>query len=311
MRLEGRTAVVTGGSRGIGKAIAMGLASEGADVAVQGDVSDRHSTRAMMDQNAGITSDKAFAKMDLASWREVLSINLDGAFNCTKCLLDHMVGRKYGRVVNITSVIGQIGNFGQANYAASKAGLMAFTKSLAKELATSGITVNAVAPGFIETEMAATIPEKVKTRLLGQIPMKRFGRADEVAVPLSTSPPTTPTTSRAPSCRSTAGCSSSGRTGIGTNEAFGLDGTFGFFTSLNVQTYLAKTRSSGRAGDDTSYRLQMDYNGDRYGATMERLAVGSNFNPEVGFLRRQDIRLNSALLRFSPRLKGNGAIRKL
>ncbi len=220
MRLEGRTAVVTGGSRGIGHAIAVGLAQEGADVAVnyvskpdlaeavakeiqalgrkgmavRGDVSDMESTKAMMNQvlaafghvdilinNAGITSDKTFAKMDLAAWRQVLSINLDGAFNCTKCLLDHMVERKYGRVVNITSVIGQIGNFGQANYAASKAGLMAFTKSLAKELATSGITVNAVAPGFIETEMVATIPEKVRTRLLGQIPMRRFGRADEVA----------------------------------------------------------------------------------------------------------------------------------
>lgn len=219
MRLEGRTALVTGGSRGIGRAIAASLAKEGADVAVnyvsrpdlaqetvaeihgfgrkglsvRGDVGDIASTRAMMDEiltafghvdilvnNAGITSDKTFAKMDFASWREVLSINLDGPFNCTKCLLDSMVERKYGRIVNITSVIGQIGNFGQANYAASKAGLMAFTKSLAKELATNGITVNAVAPGFIETEMVAAIPEKVRTRLLGQIPMKRFGRADEV-----------------------------------------------------------------------------------------------------------------------------------
>ena len=220
MRLEGRTAVVTGGSRGIGRAIAVGLAKEGADVAVnylsraeladevvaeiqslgrksqavRGDVSDMASTRAMMDEilaalghvdilvnNAGITSDKTFVKMDAASWRQVLSINLDGAFNCTKYLLDGMIARKYGRIVNITSVIGQIGNFGQANYAASKAGLMAFTKSLAKELATNGIAVNAVAPGFIETEMVASIPDKVRQRLLGQIPMKRFGRADEVA----------------------------------------------------------------------------------------------------------------------------------
>ena len=220
MRLEGRTALVTGGSRGIGRAIACGLAQEGADVAVNylsrqeladevvaeirklgrqgltvsGDVSDPASAQAMAQRvletfghvdilinNAGITSDKTFVKMDQAAWRRVLAINLDGAFNCTKSLIDQMIERKWGRIVNITSVIGQIGNFGQANYAASKAGLMAFTKSLAKELATKGITVNAVAPGFIETEMADAIPEKVRQRLIDQIPIKRFGRAAEVA----------------------------------------------------------------------------------------------------------------------------------
>jgi NAD(P)-dependent dehydrogenase (short-subunit alcohol dehydrogenase family) len=131
--------------------------------------------------NAGINSDKTFVKMDHASWRKVLAINLDGVFNCTKVFIDQMLAQNYGRVVNITSVIGQIGNFGQANYAASKAGVAAFTKSLAKELAGKGITVNAVAPGFIETEMVGGIPERVRNRLLDQIPLKRFGTAEEVA----------------------------------------------------------------------------------------------------------------------------------
>jgi 3-oxoacyl-[acyl-carrier protein] reductase len=131
--------------------------------------------------NAGINSDKTFVKMDHASWRKVLSINLDGVFNCTKVFVDQMLKQNYGRVVNVTSVIGQIGNFGQANYAASKAGVAAFTKSLAKELAGKGITVNAVAPGFIETEMVDSIPEKVRARLLDQIPLRRFGSAEEVA----------------------------------------------------------------------------------------------------------------------------------
>jgi NAD(P)-dependent dehydrogenase (short-subunit alcohol dehydrogenase family) len=131
--------------------------------------------------NAGITSDKSFVKMDHASWRKVLAINLDGVFNCTKVFIDQMLTQSFGRVVNITSVIGQIGNFGQANYAASKAGVAAFTKSLAKELANKGVTVNCVAPGFTETDMVTAIPEKVRAKLLEQIPMRRFGKAEEVA----------------------------------------------------------------------------------------------------------------------------------
>src|SRR5438105_4977739 len=118
--------------------------------------------------NAGINSDKTFVKMDHASWRKVLAINLDGVFNCTKVFVDQMLRQEWGRVVNITSVIGQIGSFGQPNYAASKAGVG------------KGVTVNAVAPGFIETDMVQGIPDKVRDKLLSQIPLRRFGTVEEV-----------------------------------------------------------------------------------------------------------------------------------
>jgi 3-oxoacyl-(acyl-carrier-protein) reductase len=220
MRLKGRVAVVTGGSRGIGRAIALALAEEGADVAVnyqrneamarevaqaiertgrvsdiyQADVSDPEQVQRMRDavltrfhrtdilvNNAGINRDKSFAKMDDDTWRSVIAVNLNGVFYCTKVFLDAMAARNYGRIINISSIVGQMGNFGQANYAAAKAGLLGFTKTLARELAGKGITVNAIAPGFIETEMVAGVPDDVKQKLLAQIPLRRFGKPEEVA----------------------------------------------------------------------------------------------------------------------------------
>jgi NAD(P)-dependent dehydrogenase (short-subunit alcohol dehydrogenase family) len=220
LRVKGRTALVTGSSRGLGRAIALALADEGADVAVnyvvnktmaedvanaiiakgrrtvvcQADVSDYDQVIAMRQaveeslgpidilvNNAGVISDKTFVKMDHAQWQRVLSVNLDGTFYCSKAFIEGILAKGWGRIVNMTAFTGQAGNFGQANYAAATAGIMAFTKSLAKELASKGITVNAVAAGFAETDMVRTIPERVLKRLIDQIPMKRLGRPEEVA----------------------------------------------------------------------------------------------------------------------------------
>ncbi|MDI9395618.1 MAG: 3-oxoacyl-[acyl-carrier-protein] reductase [Euryarchaeota archaeon] len=218
--LEGKVALVTGGSRGIGRAIALRLAEEGADVAinyqaskehaeevsdainsmgrrsciVQANVNDFEQVIKMRDEvvkelgkidilvnNAGITRDKSFVKMTPEMWSEVISVNLDGAFYCSKAVIDGMIERKYGRIVNISSVIGRMGNFGQANYSASKAGLIGLTKTLAKEFASKGITVNVVAPGFVGTEMVKAIPKDILDKIISQIPLGRLGEPSEVA----------------------------------------------------------------------------------------------------------------------------------
>lgn len=213
-------ALVTGGTRGIGAAITECLAQSGVSVAAgynrgaesaekfakrmsgkgavvsthQGRVDDvddcNRVVKEVMDRfgrvdylvnNAGITVDKTVRKMTVADWRQVLDVNLSGAFQMTKAVLEHMIERGSGRIVNISSVIGETGNVGQANYAASKAGLFGFTKSLALEMAQRGITVNCVAPGFIETEMVAAIPEAALAKVVEKIPQRRLGRPEEVA----------------------------------------------------------------------------------------------------------------------------------
>jgi 3-oxoacyl-(acyl-carrier-protein) reductase len=218
--LTGKACLVTGGSRGIGRAIALELGRHGACVAVGyannkeaaeqvaaeiatsggesftmgfdvGDaeaigpavtsVVERFGKIDVLVNNAGITRDRSLAKMSNEEWDNVLQTNLGSVFHLTSQVLPHMVKAGYGRIVNISSVIGIHGNFGQANYAAAKAGIIGFTKSAALELARKGITVNAIAPGFIETEMIAAMPDEVRTAILAKIPMGRFGRPEEIA----------------------------------------------------------------------------------------------------------------------------------
>ena len=220
MTLTGKAALVTGGSRGIGRAVCLELARLGAKVAVnyagnesaareteqacralggevlllRADVADAGACDAMVAQvleqfgrldilvnNAGITRDGLMLRMDEASWDAVLDTNLKGAFHCMRAAYRPMMRQRWGRVVNISSVVGLRGNAGQANYAASKAGLIGLSKSMAKELAARNITVNAVAPGFIATDMTDALPGPAREALLASIPMKRLGAAEDVA----------------------------------------------------------------------------------------------------------------------------------
>lgn len=220
MTLVGKVALVTGGSRGIGRAIALKLAENGADVAInyagntaaaeevkaaieqmgrkalliQCSVADTDGVQAMVNQvvkelgrldilvnNAGITRDGLLMRMKEADWDDVMNTNLKGVYNCSKAVMRIMMKQKSGRIVNMASVVGEMGNAGQANYAAAKAGVIGFTKSLAKEVASRGITVNAIAPGFIATDMTRVLSDDQKAEMARTIPLGRAGQPEDVA----------------------------------------------------------------------------------------------------------------------------------
>jgi 3-oxoacyl-[acyl-carrier protein] reductase len=219
VELEGKVALVTGGAQGIGRAIGLLLAQKGATIvisdiniqkaeetaqeiealgqkamAVQVDVANFQEVEKMVDaivekfsridilvNNAGITRDKLILRMSEEDWDSVIRINLKGTFNCTKAALKYMSRQRSGKIVNIASVVGMMGNAGQANYSASKAGIIGFTKTIAREFAQRGINVNAIAPGYIQTPMTDVLPEKVKEELKRLIPMERLGQPEDVA----------------------------------------------------------------------------------------------------------------------------------
>ncbi|ERG91971.1 MAG: dehydrogenase [Haloquadratum walsbyi J07HQW1] len=220
MNLENRTCVITGASRGIGRGIAEELAGEGANVAVnyrsseseandvvetirdaggtaitaQADVTDFSAIKSMRDRvhdefgsvdilinNAGITKDTTFEKMTPDQWKSVIDVNLNGTFNATKVFFSDIKSSDQGRLINISSIVGKQGNFGQANYATSKSGIFGFTRTLALELASSGSTANSVAPGFTKTDMLADVPDNVKDSIRDDIPMSRFGEVEDVS----------------------------------------------------------------------------------------------------------------------------------
>jgi 3-oxoacyl-[acyl-carrier protein] reductase len=218
--MTSRTCVITGASRGIGAETAVELGRDGSNVvvnyrsseraahdvveeveaaggtaiAVQADVTDADAVAAMADHvrevfgpadvlvnNAGITRDRTFKNMDREAWDRVIDVNLGGAFNATKAFYDDLRAADYGRLVNVSSIVGEEGNYGQANYAASKSGLFGFTKTLAQELASTGTTANCVAPGFTETDMLAEVDESIQDRIREDIPLDRFATVEDVA----------------------------------------------------------------------------------------------------------------------------------
>jgi 3-oxoacyl-[acyl-carrier protein] reductase len=219
MRLKDKVALVTGGAQGIGRQICLTFAGEGADIVI-GDVNleqarktkqeiealgrvaeaqeldvtdyskvqntinkilDKFKKIDILVNNAGITRDNLILRMSETEWETVIKVNLTGTFNCTKAVSRVMLKQRRGKIINIASIIGLVGNSGQANYSASKAGIIALTKTAAKELASRNINVNAVAPGFIQTQMTERLPAEIKARMRSQIPLERFGNPEDVA----------------------------------------------------------------------------------------------------------------------------------